>query len=209
MVRFFIALMILATPTLYSKEVEEKKIIIMRDAQSENHLMHTRNSDPSHPSYKPSYLTKLGKQQVNDTADSLKQSGITKETVSLTLVSPLPRALQTASALADQGILPRDTLFVDTRLIAVQHGNKEGDMYELNMTSHHLAHEFEGETEEDVLVRVKRLLKDMGSEAPSGHVIIITHGTPAGEIHRLLTGQKKQFSNAGCSSPWKISLFDI
>lgn len=194
MMRSFIFLALSVMSVVHAED--GAKIVIMRDAQSENHLMHTRNSNPNHCSYKPSYLTARGKKEVCDTAAALKEAGITNETVSLTLVSPLPRALQTASALADQGVLPRDTIFVDTRLTAVQHGEREGELYEINVINHTRAHEFEGETEEDVLVRVKRVLKDVGSQKPEGHVVVITHGTPATEIHRLLTGHKKRFNTA-------------
>lgn len=194
MMRSFIFLALFLFSTMYAED--GAKIVIVRDAQSENHLMHTRNSNPHHSSYKPSYLTARGKSDVGQTAAALKDAGITNETVSLTLVSPLPRALQTASALADQGVLPRDSLMVDTRLTAVQHGEKEGEIYDLNVKGHARGHDFEGETEEDVLVRVKRVLKDIGSQKPKGHVVVITHGTPATEIHRLLTGHEKRFQTA-------------
>lgn len=194
MMRSFIFLAFLVISTAHA--ADEAKIVVVRDAQSENHLMHTRNSNPRHSSYKPSYLTTRGKTDISQTAKSLKNAGITHETVSLTLVSPLPRALQTASALADQGVLPRDSIMVDTRLTAVQHGTREGEMYDLNVKTHAQGRDFEGETEEDVLVRVKRVLKDIGSQKPQGHVIVITHGTPATEIHRLLTGHEKRFQTA-------------
>lgn len=175
---------------------DQQKIVLIRHAQAENNTMHFLNSNPKHPRYKPCYLTPQGVRQVEQTAKVLKEAGIDKETVSLTVTSPLPRAIQTASELAQQGILSRETIIVDPRLTESQHGDKEGEPGDLNGWDLSEAHTYGGETYEDIRIRVKEALKEIGSQEHSGHVVIITHGTPAHELHLLLTGQGKKLGNA-------------
>ncbi len=171
-------------------------LIIIRHAQAQHNIDHQVNSNPAHVSYHPSYLTSIGERQAKITAEQLLDKGINQHNVSLTLVSPLPRAMQTAAVLADRGVIARASIVMDPRLTAMQLGDKEGkEAFDIEGQAryHKQAKSLGGEREQDVLERATQVLKELGSQNIAGNVVIVTHATTAREIVRLMTGKPQNF----------------
>jgi len=168
------------------------KLIIIRHAQAHHNIKHTYNSNPNHKNYQPSYLTSTGEKEVAETARELKEQGINAESVHLTLVSPLPRALQTASLLAEEGALSRNTIVIEPRLTEAHMGENEGETYPLDPKIKKKL----GESGRQIRNRVSQLLKEIRMQSIPGDVVVITHDRPSSEIYRLMTGQNKHFNTA-------------
>ena len=94
----------------------ERHMIIMRHGQGQHNVDQVYNSNPQHPNYKPSPLTKMGKEQVQESARKLLADGFTPLNIETIIVSPLQRAQETAEALVEAGLIRRDLIQTDARL---------------------------------------------------------------------------------------------
>lgn len=180
--------------TSFLMGIDTPQIVVIRHAQAQHNIDQTLNSNPKHEAYRPSYLTRIGEKEAKITAELLLEKGINADTVSLTLVSPLPRATQTATLLSEQGVLAHKTIVIDQRLSEKMAGDHEGSA--LDMANDKKAKHYDAEKEADVLVRVREVLKDVGSRGLQGHVVIITHAVPAKEIIKMMTGEARDLATS-------------
>jgi probable phosphoglycerate mutase len=158
-----------------------RTIVVMRHGQADHNISHRFNSDPASPRYVPAHLTDWGKKQIQKTIDELLDAGITGNSVVAVYASPLPRTQETAALVCGGLNIPAERLQIDNRLIEVQMGEKEGTKTYL-LWSRTNAHQYGGETQEDVRNRVAEFLADIAKKHPSGTVIVVTHATPAGQL---------------------------
>jgi ribonuclease H / adenosylcobalamin/alpha-ribazole phosphatase len=126
-------------------------------------------------------LSDLGEQQAKQLADRLA----TLSTISLVASSPLPRARQTANAIADRLGLP---VVVVDGFTELNFGAWEG------LTYHDVVREWpdewvqwstkpdvappEGESIADLTRRVRRARDEIVSRVPDGQAVVVTHVTP-------------------------------
>ena len=70
-------------------------------------------------------LTEEGQKQSRDLAKELLAQGFNNNNILYVFVSPLPRTRQTADALVKSGVVSKDKVIADNRLIEMQCGNLE------------------------------------------------------------------------------------
>jgi len=96
------------------------KYIVMRHGESESNILDICSGNPenNHP------LTEKGRGQVMESAQALKQKGITK-----IFTSPNLRARQTGEIVADTIGLSKDAVVIDNRIMEIQYGDFEGKSF--------------------------------------------------------------------------------
>ncbi|MBB64667.1 MAG: hypothetical protein CMO81_06340 [Waddliaceae bacterium] len=175
-------------------------MIIMRHGQGQHNVDQVYNSNPQHPNYKPSPLTKMGKEQVQESARKLLADGFTPLNIETIIVSPLQRAQETAEALVEAGLIRRDLIQTDARLGEILMGDREGMPYQDfrdQPWDHTHALDYEGETESQVNDRVTELCSQLIKNHQTGHVLLITHGTPAMEISQTYSNIRVPLTTGG------------
>ena len=172
----------------------EQLLIVARHGQALNNVREINNSNPSHSRYFPYPLTDVGRKQAEESGRSLTEKGITSDSVEVVFVSPLPRAMETAEIFAKAGVCRREQIIIEPRLIESCCGDLEGlsygsfptgDCWDLSM-----GHQYGGETDEDVKNRVQTLYEEVKTRYQKGHVIFISHGSPARELIGVITGSR-------------------
>ena len=175
-----------------------EKLIIVRHGEAENNISLSYNSSPTHANYSPSSLTELGINQVRATAKKLKNRGITsKENIPL-WVSPLPRTLQTAHILIQEGVFSAYNLSVEELLIELQAGEAEGKTAkELGIDDiwniEHL-HSLGGESTQELEKRMLTLLDKITSTVSEKSLALVTHGAPASQLLDCINSISHRFS---------------
>lgn len=172
---------------------QELVLIIMRHGQADHNLEDIYNSNPSHPIYKPSFLTPLGIQQVKATAEKLLERGFRDTEISAIYASPLPRTVQSAEILCQQGIAPLEKLIRDDRLIEPQAGDLEG-LPIIHDWKASYAEQYRFETDEEITARVSEFCKDLCELYSSGVVVVVTHGVIAQKLFSLVSGSSKKLT---------------
>lgn len=174
-------------------------LIVMRHAEGRHNVELEHNSNPEHPNYKPANLTSTGQEQALKSAMELYAAGYRPHMVSKVLVSPLPRTMQTAQMLVKAGVIHQDQIQVEQRLIEVNEGEREGTNYPAGTDNwdRSEAASFGGETTEQVQARVGHLLAEVQPHREKGHVILVTHGTPARELDEKLANTRDRLGLAG------------
>lgn len=172
------------------------ELVVLRHAQGRHNVEREFNSNPDHPRYKPAYLTETGHEQARAAAREIKEAGFNPDNVAKVYVSPLPRTLQTAQWLITEGVIKPEQLVIDKRLIEVQEGAREGYLYPHGFDNWDRsdATEYGGETNEQVRVRVGNLINEV--KDAKGHVIFVTHGTPARQIDYLMSCACRRLTTA-------------
>lgn len=179
MLRLLIAL-ILSWNTLSALE-----LIVMRHGEAENNVKNIYNSNPASPNYTRVDLTENGKKQVEATAKELKAQGLSNASIEAVYVSPLPRTVETANILIQEGLFSKDKLHIDPRLIEVQMGDLEGKtMLKTWDTSD--AKKYHTETDEEIQKRMQQFYDSILTKHPQGTIIVITHGIPAQKLMSLV-----------------------
>ncbi len=181
--------------------LKEKHLIIVRHGEAEHNLKQEYNSNPKHPKYKPSHLTEAGRQQVKETAELLLTHGFDNRNIAAVYVSPLPRTVETAQIFSEIGLFAKDKIHVDSRLIEVQVGDREGlvesqfskDTWWIGRQDAKL---HSGETYDDVRKRILAIYDEVEKEHPEGHVMFVTDGRPAMELIESLTKTKMKLQTA-------------
>lgn len=187
-IHLFLILSVLAFSQAYG---EESKLIIIRHGQGVHNVLHQHNSNPLHPNYFRSDLTDLGRKQVAETAEKLKALGFNKETIELVIVSPLPRTLQTAQILAEQGIFDESVMVIDSRVTEGNAGELEGQSTEptkKHKLDLYFRNALRGETDQEIKDRMENIFRAILKRGAKGHVLIITHRGPARELIHMITG---------------------
>lgn len=184
----------------YAEETAMKrKLLIIRHGEGTHNIHKVYNSNPSHPQYKPAFLTEKGRAQVRATAAKLIAQGFNDEDIAAVIVSPLPRAKQTAEILQDSGLFNKHKISIDFKLIEVQAGDREGKPHSdfpgdpWNVSQ---AESYFGENDRQVRERIQNLIADLMQTHKEGHILLVTHGTPALEIIKLFKNEKVRLNTA-------------
>lgn len=169
-------------------------LILVRHGQGEHNVQRFHNSNMEHPNYRVANLTKVGIEQIKSTAKEIKKLGFDNSNIDLVLVSPLPRTVQTAEVLLEEGIIKREHIKIEPRLIEVQVGDLEGLRYEAgkDFWDHSDGHQHGGETDADVMARVSAMIKDLSKQYSGKNIVLVSHGTPSSEIIKFVTNTEVQ-----------------
>lgn len=167
---------------------DQNNILLVRHGEGEHNVQGFHNSNMEHQNYRVSNLTDLGRKQIKDTAEAFKAAGFNCDNIDLVLVSPLPRTVQTAQVLLQEGVISVDKIKLEPRLIEVQAGDLEGLQHEKGKDhwDHSDGHKHGGETEQDVNARVSLLLAEMKSKYSNKNIAMVSHGTPSSEIIKII-----------------------
>ncbi len=175
---------------------DESKLIIMRHGQGTHNLAKKYYSNPYHPNYVRSDLTEFGKQQVIETAQKLLKNGFNKETIDLVIVSPMPRTMQTANILLEQGLFAKEKMVIDSRLQEPLMGDLEGKEGHAIAWARMDHKSFGGETVEEIQKRIADVYRSIVGKGMNGHVLVITHCIPAHYLMFHITGEKYKLMTA-------------
>lgn len=168
-----------------------QQLIVIRHGQAMNNVKDAYSTNPLHANYKAAYLTQAGRDQISADAKQLLKTGYNKDNIEAVYVSPLTRTFESADLLVKAGLISRDHLNLDPRLIAVQMGDLEGRPIIKNWKTSD-ATTYHTETDEQVDARIRALYGDLLAQGSCGHIIVITHGTLAQKLIALATaGEEK------------------
>ncbi len=147
---------------------------IMRHGQAENNTLGIISDKPEYPHH----LTDLGRQQVAETAESLKGSKF-----DLIFVSPFVRTMETTQILKGKLGWKDEQIHVDSRIHEVGVGDWSGRKVADTMKEFKYEDRFErcpkgGETYADVKKRMGDFLYDLESKYEGKKILIISHETP-------------------------------
>jgi broad specificity phosphatase PhoE len=170
---------------LYSME---QQLIVIRHGEAGNNIEKVYNSNPENPNYKPFNLTQSGRLTTQKTAKDLLAQGFNNDNIAAVFVSPLPRTQQTADILVQQGLVSKDKIILDKRLIELNAGDLEGkSMFPTWQSS--FAKEYHAESEEQVKNRVKEFYDSILHQYPQGNIIVVTHLLPSQDLIEFVTHQ--------------------
>lgn len=168
-----------------------QQLIVIRHGQAMNNVKDAYSTNPLHANYKPAYLTQAGRDQISTDAKQLLKAGYNRDTIEAVYVSPLTRTFESADLLVKAGLISRDHLNLDPRLIAVQMGDLEGRPIIKNWKASD-ATTYHTETDEQVDARIRAFYGDLLAQGSCGHIIVVTHGTLAQKLIALATaGEEK------------------
>lgn len=164
----------------------EQQLIVIRHGEAGNNVEKVYNSNPLHPNYKVFNLTEAGILATQKTAKDLLAQGFSNENIVAVLVSPLPRTQQTADILVQQGLVSKDKIILDKRLIELNAGDLEGKptlpKWEVSFTK-----DYHAESEEQVKKRVKEFYDSLLRQYPQGNIIVVTHLLASQDLIELAT----------------------
>ncbi len=172
-----------------TKPAPNQQLIIIRHGEAVNNTEGVYNSNPDHPNYMLVNLTAEGKKQVARTALRLLAEGFDKENIVAVYVSPLPRTKQTADVLVQSGLISRDKIIIDKRLIEIQVGNLEGKPVFPTWDPSYVK-KYNAESAEHLMARIQDFYNDILKKYPTGNIMAVTHAPPAQDLIELTTGQK-------------------
>lgn len=175
-------------------------LIVIRHGQAMNNILHQFNS---HLDSEKMSLTDLGKKQVQESAKSLQtQDHYSNKNIAAVYSSPMPRTQQTAEILIkEMGIDPKKFV-LDQGLIEMDFGKldgkRDGDAEVVKFCpdaenwEYPRAHEYGGETDEDMNLRLSKFISRLKAKKIKGNVILVTHGGPMIELLRILHQDPKK-----------------
>jgi ribonuclease H / adenosylcobalamin/alpha-ribazole phosphatase len=171
--------------SLYSAE---QQLIVIRHGEAGNNIEKVYNSNPENPNYKIFNLTKAGILATQKTAKDLIARGFSSNNIVAVFVSPLPRTKQTADILVQEGLVSKDKVIIDKRLIELNAGDLEGKPTFPEWKSS-FAKDYHAESLEHVKNRVKEFYDSILQQYPQGNIIVVTHGVPADDLIDLVAHQ--------------------
>ncbi len=172
----------------FSQEAQIQQLIVVRHGEAVNNTEGVYNSNPDHPNYMLVSLTAKGKQQVVRTAQNLLSQGFNPENIVAVFVSPLPRAKQTADILAQEGLISRDKIMIDKRLIEIQMGDLEGKpVFPTWQPSY--TKKYRVESAEHLMSRIQGFYNSIVKQYTSGNILVVTHAMPADDLIEIASGQ--------------------
>ena len=180
----------------------KRQLVIIRHGEGEHLTEGFFSSRPAHPNYRPAHLTPKGRAQSIRAGRQLAEAQIRDADTQVVLTSPLPRTLETAEGVLEGSGIHRDKLVVEDLLLEISLGDMEGTSTQAWIDSGRWftdfsdAHTYGGETNEDVIKRMRALLDVIATTYTEGHVIAVTHSLPAYELSGLLTGTKTELAVA-------------
>lgn len=181
--------------------LQERHMIVLRHGESEDMLTNICNTNPNHSKYKPSLLTDKGRNQVKKAAEQMLSYGFDNRSIKAVYVSTLPRAMETATILADIGLFTHDKIQPDERLNEIKAGNKEGQPQTDFITDtwwvgEQEAASIQGESSFALRKRMLTIYDEIEKKNQDGHVLIVTHGMPSAELINGLTKEKVKLEPA-------------
>ena len=166
----------------------EQQLIVIRHGEAGNNIKKVYNSNPENPNYKIFNLTKAGILTTQKTAKDLIAQGFSNDNIAAVFVSPLPRTKQTADILVQQGLVSKDKLILDKRLIELNAGDLEGKPT-FPKWEPSFAKDYHAESEEHVKNRIKEFYDSILEQYPNGNIIVVTHALPSQDLIELVTHQ--------------------
>jgi broad specificity phosphatase PhoE len=166
----------------------EQELIVIRHGEAGNNLEKVYNSNPENPHYKPFNLTEAGIQTTQKTVKKLQDLGFNNSNIVAVFVSPLPRTLQTADILVQQGLVSKDKIIVDKRLIEQNAGDLEGKKT-FTTWQPSFSKEYNAESLEQVQNRVKDFYDSLLQTYPQGNIIVVTHALVSQDLIEIVTHQ--------------------
>ncbi len=166
----------------------EQQLIVIRHGEAGNNIEKVYNSNPENPNYKIFNLTEAGILTTQKTAKDLLAKGFSNTNIAAVFVSPLPRTKQTADILVQQGLVSKDKLILDKRLIELNAGDLEGKPTFPNWKPS-FAKDYHAESEEQVKNRIKEFYDSILDQYPQGNIIVVTHALAAQDLIELVTHQ--------------------
>jgi len=172
----------------FSLHSVEQKLIVIRHGEAGNNIEKVYNSNPENPNYKIFNLTESGIQTTQKTAKDLIAQGFSNNNIAAVFVSPLPRTKQTADILVQQGLVSKDKIILDKRLIELNAGDLEGKPT-FAAWKPSFAKDYHAESEEQVAKRVKEFYDMILQKYPQGNIIVVTHALASQDLIELVTHQ--------------------
>ena len=177
-------------------------IILMRHGEAESNVENRFNSAPEHPAYKPRHLTSLGQEQASLSGEELLAKGITGERICRVFASPLPRAQETASIIADRLQIADSRKKTVVELIENQMGDREEQLAsnynDRDRWFPDNPESFGAENYSQIEYRVRRLLNQVSDDPECNlneqYVLLVSHGVPIYVLLDLLTGKGERIS---------------
>jgi len=166
----------------------EQQLIIIRHGEAGNNIEKVYNSNPENPNYKIFNLTEAGILTTQKTAKDLIAQGFSNNNIAAVFVSPLPRTKQTADILVQQGLVSKDKLILDKRLIELNAGDLEGKPT-FPTWKPSFEKDYHAESEEQVKNRIKEFYDSILDQYPQGNIIVVTHALAAQDLIELVTHQ--------------------
>ena len=164
----------------------EQQLIVIRHGEAGNNIEKVYNSNPENTNYKIFDLTEAGILATQKTAKDLIARGFSNDNIAAVFVSPLPRTKQTADILVQQGLVSKDKIILDKRLIELNAGDLEGKPTFPNWKPS-FAKDYHAESEEQVKNRIKEFYDSILDQYPQGNIIVVTHALAAQDLMELVT----------------------
>jgi broad specificity phosphatase PhoE len=169
----------------------DQKLIIIRHGEATSNTGNFYNTDPNSPKYNPTHLTDKGKKSIQDDAQKLMSQGINDNNISVVIVSPLPRAIETANTLVDAGLFNKNKVVTDKRIIEVQAGQLEGTAMRPEWKDS-FSKEYGAESEQQVKQRIRDFYEEIVKKYPNGNIVIISHQIPENALIDIASGQPRK-----------------
>src|SRR3984957_3175344 len=166
----------------------EQQLIVIRHGEAGNNIEKVYNSNPENTNYKIFNLTEAGIQATQKTAKDLMAQGFSNNNIVAVFVSPLPRTQQTADILVQQGLVSKDKIILDKRLIKLNAGALEGKPTFPSWKAS-FAKDYHAESEEQVKARIKEFYDSILNKYPQGNIIVVTHALASQDLIELATHQ--------------------
>ena len=164
----------------------EQQLIVIRHGEAGNNIEKVYNSNPENPNYKIFNLTEAGILATQKTAKDLIAQGFSNDNIAAVFVSPLPRTKQTADILVQQGLVSKDKIILDKRLIELNAGDLEGKPTFADWKPS-FAKDYHAESEEQVKNRIKEFYDSILHQYPQGNIIVVTHALASQDLIELVT----------------------
>lgn len=173
------------------------KLYVMRHGETITNTMHLISGN------KETDLTKRGIRQAKEAKKHLKDIEF-----DYIFVSPLSRAIITASTVSDKSMI------IDKRLIERDYGNldmkRKTDVDYNGFWNYHLNLDYNGEKIQDLLKRVEELVQDLKNKYPNKNILLVTHSGVARAIHYYITGIPQDGDLTGLEIPnCSIRVYEI
>ncbi len=158
---------------------------VMRHGQAENNIRKIISADPKNPHH----LTQLGKEQVNEAGQKLKNKRI-----DLIIASPFLRTQETAQMVANIIGYDRSAILTDNRLSEVRANSFEGKTvgeYHSSFSSdldYFSTKRLSDENYQDIKSRMAEFIYDIDQRYEKKNILIITHDSPGWLLFAAVAG---------------------
>lgn len=179
---------------LISSDCLAYRVIVIRHGEAKHNVERVFNGDIEKSIHYP--LTHKGETEVHSSAQKLRiEYGYDDSKIEAVYHSPLLRTRQTALILAKELGINQNKLILEPLITESNMGQIEGTSitkytYGSSSMDHKRAHEYGGETDDEVLERMKVFMNHLSKKHHEKDILVVTHGTPAEQLEIILTDQK-------------------